>query len=432
MGTAFRCAAVVILGCGFVLGQQYRVLYSFLGAASGDGYEPVSNLIFDHAGNLYGTTSGGGLTVGGCFYGCGTVFKLSPNSDGSWTETTIYRFCSNLVNGFCLDGEGPKAGLVFDAAGNLYGTTYVGGNCIYTGQYCGTVFELSPPKSGGSWTETVIWNFCSNEVNSQCLDGSAPYSQLVLDAAGNLYGTTSGGGTGREGGGTAFKLSPGAGAWTETVLYNFCSVGQGNVCLDGTEPMAGVTFDKNGNLYGTTEYGGKFQSDGTVYKLSPGQNGWTETVLLNTTKQSMAVAPLGAVSFDPAGNLYSTFSMGGEFGGGGVIMLGHGGRSAEFSFDGGDGDGPTAGVLVDGKRRAIFGTTSGGCCNYGSVFEIQPPAQLTVLYNFCSQPNCSDGLGALGGLVEDKFGDLFGTTKFGGAPLCYNNAGCGVVYEINP
>src|SRR5579859_5163238 len=148
--------SLFILGCSSVLAQvQYKVLWSFGGSPS-DGQHPLGSLIFDRAGNLYGTTFAGGTGVG---VG-GTVFELSPNQEGSWSETILYNFCSNQ----CMDGSEPEAGLVIDSAGNLYGTTYAGGQpCPGFGGTCGTIFELSPPASpGGTWTESVLYNFCSN------------------------------------------------------------------------------------------------------------------------------------------------------------------------------------------------------------------------------------------------------------------------------
>lgn len=422
MKTTALCAGIILLSCGFAVGQaQYKVLWSFAGSPN-DGVSPLGNLLFDRAGNLYGTTVGGGSsTAPGCLGGCGTAFKLSRHSGGTWTETILYNFCSSNM---CLDGAGPKAGLIFDAGGNLYGTTSAGGAYGY-----GTVFELSAPSSpSDSWTETVLYSFCANYENSTCLDGADPLSQLTFDATGNLYGTTATGGAGGTSGGcceggTVFELSQGGGGWTETVLNNFCA--GGGICADGEAPQAGVTFDKLGNLYGTTTAGGDFQGRGTVYKLSPGANGWTETVL-RTSKQSLAAAPLGTVSIDPLGNLYSTFSRGGQSPGvGGVFRIGLQGGGAEFSFNGNNGYYPAAGVLIDSKHRALYGTTLGGGTNdFGTVFNMVAPAQESVLYSFCSQPNCTDGSQPVASLVEDKAGNLYGTTRQGGT----NNQG--VVFEI--
>jgi uncharacterized repeat protein (TIGR03803 family) len=255
-----------------------------------------------------------------------------------------------------------------------------------------------------------------------------PSSRLAIDASGNLYGTTTVGGSGHSedarGGGVVFELSHGVGGWTETVLYNFCTLGQGVACPDGSFPQAGVTLDKLGNLYGTTELGGAPQTPGggTVYKLSLGSNGWTETVL--NAGRSGTGAPMGTVSFDPLGNLYTTFFGGGASGAGGIFRLASRGGSAEYSFNGTDGEAPTAGVLIDAKHAALYGTTSLGGTGFGNVFKMVAPAQETVLYTFCSQSNCTDGNGPTGGLIEDKSGNLYGTTKLGGE----NNQG--VVFEI--
>jgi uncharacterized repeat protein (TIGR03803 family) len=427
MKNPLLCVSAILLVSTFTLGQaQYKVLWSFAGSPN-DGIRPLGNLVFDHVGNLYGTTFGGGSSTA-CGGGCGTAFKLSLNSDGTWTETILYNFCTDGGN-LCLNGQYPKAGLIFDAKGNLYGTTSAGGTPPCPKGTCGTVFELSPPSSpGDSWTETVLYSFCANYQNNTCLDGADPLSQLTFDSVGNLYGTTSSGGAGGTSGGcceggTVFELSPGAGGWTETVLHNFCA--GGGICADGLAPQAGVTFDKSGNLYGTTIAGGDYRGNGTVYKLSPGQNGWTETVL-RTSKQSLAGAPLGTVSIDGLGNLYSTFSAGGQSPSvGGVFRQGPLGGGTEFSFNGPDGNMPTAGVLVDFRHPALYGTTEmGGINNAGTVFKMVAPAQETVLYSFCAEFSCADGLGPVASLIEDPSGNLYGTTKLGGA----NNQG--VVFEI--
>src|ERR1019366_6634594 len=201
---------------------QEQVLHSFGNGT--DGNDPLGGLIFDASGNLYGTTLGGGT------YGGGTVFELTPAGGGSWTETVLHNFDSNGTDGFT-----PYAGLIFDSAGNLYGTTRWGGT--YGG---GTVFELTT-AAGGGWTEQVLHSFDHNYT-----DGYYPQAGLIFDAAGNLYGTTSQGGT-YVYWGTVFELTPAAGGdWTETVLHNFNQNG-----TDGYYPEAGLIFDAAGNLYGT-------------------------------------------------------------------------------------------------------------------------------------------------------------------------------------
>ncbi len=431
----FGPALLVVLSCGLVLGQaaEYKVLWSFNGAP-GDGAIPLGKLTPDPLGNLYGTTFGGGNSTalpcsGG---GCGTIFRLAPNGDGTWSNTIIYSFCTNFSQSGCLDGAFPKSDLVFDADGNLYSTTNNGGGvpCPFDTAGCGTVFELSPPKiPGQAWTQVVLYSFCSSNVNSTCLDGAAPVSDLKLDAAGNLYGTTSFGGNGRSVGGTVFEMVHGQGLWKESVLYNFCSEGQDNICADGAQPMAGVTFDKAGNFYGTTELGGAPKGQegaGALYELSPSGNGWAETVLLAAPFAAWG-NPLGTVSIDPVGRIYSTFSAGGPNGAGGVFRyIPRVGRNL-FWFNSTNGATPIAGVLIDSKNPSLYGTTyAGGKQQAGTVYRIAAPGQETVLYNFCSEANCADGAGPASGLIRDKAGNLYGTAKLGGSN------GLGVVFEVVP
>ena len=233
------------------------LIYEFQGEGSKDGGEPNSGLIMDAAGNLYGVTAYGGTgncKLLGILYGCGTVYELSPpqQQGGAWTETILYSFPT------AKQGYLPNGNLVFDSAGNLYGATEFGGGkgttCDEFYQYCGAVFELSPPKSkGGKWTEKVLHAFKSGT------DGAAPNGGLVFDNKGAIYGTTYGGGTeggecGSGGCGTVFKLAPPnvkGGLWTEEVLDRF------NPGISGAaQPAVGVILDKGGNLYGTTVGGG--------------------------------------------------------------------------------------------------------------------------------------------------------------------------------
>ena len=276
-----------------------KVLHSFNGT---DGWSPEAGLIFDAAGNLYGTTEYGG-TGGNCgAYGCGTVFELTPNGSGGWTETVLYSFCPQTG---CTDGANPAAGLIFDAAGNLYGTTE------YAGAYnSGTVFELTPNGSGG-WTETVLYSFCSQ---ANCTDGYGPLAGLIFDASGNLYGTTRDGGA--YGYGTVFELTPtGGGAWTERVLHGF---GKGT---DGAGPSyyGKLIFDAAGNLYGMTLSGGAY-GFGTAFELTPtAGGGWTEQVLYSFNNNGAdGISPFAGLTFDAAGNLYGTTWEGGIYSCGGA------------------------------------------------------------------------------------------------------------------
>ncbi|MFI5115931.1 MAG: choice-of-anchor tandem repeat GloVer-containing protein, partial [Terriglobales bacterium] len=280
---ALAIFTAILLVTGIGAAAQEKVLYTFQGG-TGDGAFPQAGLIFDTAGNLYGTTSLGGA------YGFGTVFELTPTAGGTWTEKVLYSFKNDGT-----DGSNPKAGVIFDAAGNLYGTTSLGGAGVCQGAGCGTVFELTP-AAGGTWTEKVLHSF------GGATDGVIPEAGLIFDAAGNLYGTTGYGGPYNWG--TVFELTPAAGGtWTENVLYSF----QGGA--DGAGPAAGLVFDAAGNLYGTTEVGGagvcQGNGCGTVFELTPAAGGtWTENVLYRFQSGADGANPYDALIFDAAGNLY--------------------------------------------------------------------------------------------------------------------------------
>jgi uncharacterized repeat protein (TIGR03803 family) len=436
----FLCAAVIVLSSGIALGQQYKVLWSFGGPPNG-GSNSVGDLVLDKSGNLYGTTETGGASAECISLNCGTVFMLSPNSDGTWSETVLYNFCSNPTQYQCLDGATPQAGLLIDPKGNLYGTTYYGGaNTCPTTNGCGTIFELSPPTApGGSWSETVIYNFCANYDNGSCLDGAYPASRLIFDTSGNLYGTTTSGGPGGTSfyccyGGTVFELSRSGDSWVESVLYSFCSTRHGKGCPDGVAPQAGVTLDRSGNLFGTTPQGGTINTAGygTIYKLTPSSNGWSETVLRSSTT-ARGDEPLGTVTVEANGNLFTTVSLGGQYGTGGVVSLNQNGGTHAFWFSGTDGNAPgyspTSGVLIASGQGALYGTTEmGGAADAGVVYKLAAPGEESVLYSFCSEANCQDGLAPVAGLVADSSGNIYGTTKGGGSTNC--PIGCGVLFEI--
>ncbi len=358
----------------------HKVLYRFCAQGGGnctDGAYPEAGVTQDASGHLYGTTYKGGATDSG------TAFELTPPAPGktAWKERVLYSFCGQTN---CADGEEPEAGVIQDAAGNLYGTTYYGG----TGD-AGTVFELTPPAPGQfAWSETVLYSFCA----TGCSDGENPEARLIQNpSTGNLYGTTVEGGT--NGRGTVFELTPpamGPGAWTETVLYSFCAQG-GEACTDGEYPEARVTRDPSGNLYGTTEEGGAY-TGGTVFELTP------------------PGAPKEIV-------LYSFCAKGGQ--------------------DCTDGERPQAGLIRDSLGN-LYGTTDeGGADGGGTAFELTPNKPGTawsqsVLYSFCAQGdrNCTDGAYPEAGLLRDASGNLYGTTEEGGTfggPYGYDG---GTVFEL--
>ncbi len=337
-------------------GWELEVVHTFTLGIS-DGTYPQGNLIFDASGNLYGTTYNGGKG------GFGTVFEMTPQAGGGWSERVLHNFA--YTRG---DGGIPNPGLVFDAAGNLYGTTANGGtsSCAHG---CGTVFELTP-GAGGVWTETIVHNFTAS-------DGFAPTAGLVADAAGNLYGTTTAGGAFNAG--TVFQLTHTAGGqWNETVLHSFRIYGQPS---DGVEPIAGLVIDATGNLYGTTSAGGSYLS-GTVFELSPGAGGaWTETVLHSFGAPGDGNDPdYGALVMDAAGNLYGATNHGGANGAGTAYKLAPavGGNWTEtvlhsFTAHSDDGSFPYAGLIFDGAGNLYGTTTSGGGTSLdGTVFEIAP------------------------------------------------------------
>ncbi|MGB8886031.1 MAG: choice-of-anchor tandem repeat GloVer-containing protein [Candidatus Korobacteraceae bacterium] len=333
-------------------GWTETVLHSF--GHGTDGAGPYANLVMDAAGNLYGTTQLGGI------HGTGTVFELSPEQGGGWTELVLHSFNDNGS-----DGSYPLAGLIMDAAGNLYGMTQQGGIHSCGGKNCGTVFELSP-RQGGGWTETVLHSF-----NNNGSDGANPQAGLTMDAAGNLYGTTYRGGI--HSSGAVFELSPReGGGWTETVLHSF---GNGT---DGATPDSGLIVDAAGNLYGTTYFGG-IHSDGTVFELSPREGGgWTETVLHSFGNGTDGMNPYAGLTIDATGNLYGTTVAGGLHSYGTAFELSprQGGGWTEtvlHSFGNGtDGINPYASLLLDANGN-LYGTTIvGGIHTYGTAFEITP------------------------------------------------------------
>jgi uncharacterized repeat protein (TIGR03803 family) len=395
---------------------QSHVLHRFRG---NDGEFPYyGNLIFDTSGNLYGTTYYGGNFGADCGYGCGTVFKLAPGN-GKWTETVLYAFQDNGQDGYFPIGD-----LAIDAAGNLYGTTTEGGPYSV-----GTVFMLAP-NADGSYSETVIYSFCSVQ---NCLDGQWPEAGLILDATGNLYGTTSGGGDVY--GGVVFKLSPGgSGAWKEKVLYSLVGSYEGG-------SFAGVTFDQAGNLYGTTK-GGSCFTGGTVFKLSPRkQADWYYTLLYKFSQGGKdGACPSASVVLDPAGNLYSTTSSGGNYDVGVVFKLaprphGQWKETVLHSFNINDGAQPYAGLVRDAGN--LYGTLAfGGRNGLGSVFKLTPTrhgpgpewAIEKVLLNFDGE----DGIYPFSGLTLDAAGNLYGATYYGGNLSDCDYTGCGVIFEITP
>jgi hypothetical protein len=438
LGLAPLAMALLLTGTGIA---AEKVLHNFMNDGK-DGHKPIASLISDPSGNFYGTTTEGG-SGSGCptdTGGCGTVFELTPEKNGKWTEKVLHSF-SNSGG----DGIYPTDNVVRDASGHLYGTASEGGAYLYYGM----VFELIP-TAGGKWKEKILHSF-----NHSSGEGSMPYGNLILDAAGNLYGTTSLGGdphcAGGYGCGMVFELTPQAdGNWKETVLYNF----EGS---DGYAPMGGLTLDAAGNLYGTTIQGANQScfagyGCGVVFELTPhkGEN-WTEKVLWSFDGND-GESPSPNVVLDASGNVYGTTALGGDLtcnsgngcgtafeltpkkGGGWTLITLHafGGKSTNGFY-------PESGPILDVTGNVYSTTYEGGdlSCYYGlgcgTVFGLTPKKgggwSEKVLYTFSG--NGVNGSGPGAGLISDTSGNLYGTTMRGGNQSCGDEAdGCGTVFEI--
>jgi len=411
MGIAASSAALAVATC-LALAQQpaaenagtgkalkETVLYSFTGGF--DGSYPQSSLIFDSSGALYGTTVRGGTLNNG------TAFKLTPpaGGGGQWTETLLHSFSGQP------DGIYPYAGLVSESSGALYGTTVFGG----TLDSYGTVYQLTPPSSGGTlWAETVLYRFTGGA------DGANPTytGKLVFDRSGALYGTTQNGGN--YGYGTVYKLTPpppGGTMWSLTTLYSFMGG------ADGRNPISGVIFDRDGALFGAAHPGTSGYS--TVYKLTPlptGGTPWTATVVY-----ADGALPEGDLVFDGEGALYGTTQ------GYGYKLVPPASAGTQwtklvlYTFTGGADGGEPVGALILDHSGALYGTTRGGGLGYGTVYKVTPISggtlwKETVLHSFGSSQ--FDGVVPWAGLVSDRSGTLYGTTAGGGNP------GYGTVFAV--
>jgi uncharacterized repeat protein (TIGR03803 family) len=382
--------------------------------------------------------------LGRVLFSLAVVSSLVSAASAEWKEKVLYGFQGGPNDGFV-----PAGGVVFDKQGDLYGATTGGGpsTCAPFGSECGTVFQLSPPaQKGGSWTETLIYQFQGKGSN----DGSVPNGGLIIDAAGNLYGVTAYGGTGyclllgsNAGCGTVYEISPPqqqGGAWTETLLYSFATAKEGYLAIGN------LVFDDAGNLYGATWFGGDKGTTcdslyggqcGVVYELSPPKTKggkWTEKVLHSFAGGTDGAQPNGGLVLDGKGAIYGTTQLGGnqndichEGGGfdgcGTVFVLSHpAGQRADWSekvlyrFKGrpSDGSGPQGGPVLDG-RGDLYGTTIGGGSHEdGVVFKLARPAQKgdrwteSLIHVFTG---ADDGQGPWAGLLQGPNGSFYGTAS---------------------
>ena len=408
------CFALAVSLAGSALAANTpETLHAFQAPGdSGDGGSLYSSLTLDSAGNAYGTTVDGGA------YNAGIVYELSPEGGGQWKETILYNF-----KGGSVDGSGSHANLVFDSAGNLYGTTVGGGlTAKGCGSGCGIVFKLSPSADGGEWTETILHEFTGGS------DGGVCYSGVIMDSAGNLYGTNIVGGV--DGVGTAYELSPTSnGDWQETVLHSFAGGS-----TDGATPYNPLTFDAAGNLYGTTSTGGAHNL-GTVFRLTSQRSGsWKEQILHSFSGGHDGAMPFAGVILDQSGNLYGTTQGGGTAGVGVAYELTAAGNWKEtilhefLGLEAADGANPNG--LVFDQSGNLYGTTvGGGKFNPGTIFRLSRHGsewKETVLYSFTAG---NDGAYPSAAPTLDSAGNLYGTTLWGGPA---GDTVGGVAFELVP
>jgi uncharacterized repeat protein (TIGR03803 family) len=406
----------LLLGPLIVAAQEpasghFRVIHSFTGGK--DGAYPYAGLIMDQSGSLYGTANAGGRgTCPPANIGCGTVFKLVRSKSG-WVFQVVYAFLGGN------DGQGPYGRVAIGPGGSLYGTTIEGGDstCL---SGCGTVFSLKPPATCQTKfcpsMETVLYRFKGNS------DGFYPTGDLAFDAAGNLYGTTTQGGS--VGPGTVYELKVSKGSWTESILWNLTG-GE-----DGGNPYSGVILDGAGNIFSTTLDGGTNNS-GSVFKLTHSGSGWSETTLHDFYGSSHGIFPQAGLILEKSGNLIGATSAGGLRGGGTVYSLApaKGGwrLSTLYNFPGRGQPGPWAQLTMDAAGN-LYGTTQGypPAGDHGTVFKLTHTSsgwQETLLHRFTGG---SDGQVPYSTLVLDSSGHIYGTALLGG------KSNYGVVFEITP
>ena len=412
--------AVVAVYLATVAGLHSQTFKTFDKFSGPDGAYPyLGSLVQGTDGNLYGTTASGGVGFGSpCpVFGCGTVFKVTPGG----RLTTLYEFCSQAN---CADGGGPAAGLFLGTDGHFYGTTQGGG--VYG---AGTVFKIT---SSGVFTS--LYSFCAENA---CSDGTNPRGTLTQASNGNFFGTTTLGGAYNSG--TVFEITQGG---KFSTLYSFCRAGY--PCLDGNGPWAGLVQGTNGNLFGTTTYGGS-TGEGTVFEITLSG----KFKLLHSFCSAVDCAdgkfPYAAMIQSTDGNFYGTTSQGG-ISSGTVFKITPGGTlTTLYDFgsctNGGcpDGASPVAG-LIEASDENFYGTTqiggiNGALCGSlgcGVVFKITSSGQITVLHDFCSQPECGDGFSPEAGLAQATNGTFYGMAMSGGstADNCSPD-GCGTVFGFS-
>jgi uncharacterized repeat protein (TIGR03803 family) len=384
---AVAATAVFALSLATVTAATTNVIFSFEG---GNGEYADTDLETDSAGNIYGTT-----VLGGDFGG-GTVFQLSPTTNG-WVHTVLYSFTGGA------DGGEPYKGVTVDRDGNLYGTAVTGGSGSCEGG-CGVAYKLT--NSAGTWTQTVIHAFTGGD------DGSGPGARLTVDGSGNVYGMAPTGGA--YGSGTIYKIHQGHGAWNLKVIHAFTGG------ADGSTGSAGRMILRNGRLYGAATVGGTYGS-GVIFELAPRAIGeWGFRAIYSFRGQPDGSFPYGALLFDGSGNIYGTTYYGGANNIGAVYKLsprhlGEWNENVLYSFqEGTDGNSPISNLVFGGGGN-LYGTTSEGGLGSGTIFKLSHGIggqwTETVVHPFQGPP---DGAFSYNGMVVDRFGNFYGATVHGG------------------
>lgn len=417
-------ALTLVLAVRASASDTEAVLYAF-GGIPNDAAAPAAGLIVDKLGNFYGTTQAGGAS--GCVHCFGAAYELSLVG-GTWKETILHSFGGS-------DGYEPLAPLAPDGAGDLFGTTFLGGDTYGSGcstNGCGEVFELTHGMSG--WTESNVYSFTDGS------DGAYPTTAVTFDGSGDLFGTASGGGSAActGGCGVAFKLTPSSGKWTESVIHTFTGA------ADGAKPYASVLI-MGPKIFGTALYGGNTGAPcppggcGVVFELAKSGGVWNETVIHTFTGGADGDNPISALTADRAGNLYGT-AAGGTHSSGLIYKLTRGKTGwtehVLYNLTGHPAIGPLGDLSMD-SNGDLFGAASGGndCtinrsrATCGVVYELVHGAGNSwtekVLYSFLKTVG---GWNPNGHLLIDSSSDVFGTTVKGAE----SNGCCGDVFELKP
>jgi uncharacterized repeat protein (TIGR03803 family) len=405
-----RAAAMAVLlmfVCLNAQAQTFTVLHNFTGG--GDGSDPVAGISIDRAGNLYGASEQ-------------EVYKLT-NKNGSWIFSPLFNF-SELS-----EGSNPYARPVAAPDGTLYGSTQNGGSqtCEILG--CGLIYRLRPTSTicrsvDCYWSETLPWVFLLEPGQGV----SPTYGDLLFDPAGDILGTTASDGGSTTG--TVYKLTNSGGSWGYSTLYNFAG---GD---DGKYPLSGVVADSAGNLYGTTSEGGSGNA-GTVYELSPSGSGWTETVLYSFQNAADGGYPVAGLLLDQSGNLYGAATTGGANGGGTIFKLtpvgdGNWTFSVLYSFvESANGfcpyaSGPTGTLVMDTSGNLYGNTCTNGAFGFGAIFKLTPSHGGWTYASMHDFEWASDGAWPFGNITLTSNGTLYGTATGGGTDQR------GTVWEIDP